>query len=183
MNSSMSSVAPNWKECKVQMFTGTQPRITPMTVAVAIKYTSQASSRVDPTGSPSRARRTAPGMPMSAGTSPMMLTMPATARVLSRSSAYRVASTTHSSAPPRMLRSRQLRGWSPARAWLMKRKEPQVAVSAARLAACRSTHGISRHRYCVPRPNRCSENSRLPVMSSAYWMNSTSRRLSHCARL
>ena len=35
MNKSMSSVAPNWKECSVQKLTGTQPRITPITVAVA----------------------------------------------------------------------------------------------------------------------------------------------------
>ncbi|MNT43671.1 hypothetical protein D3C72_1801560 [compost metagenome] len=37
MKSSMSSVAPNWKECKVQKFTGTQPLMTPMTIAVAMK--------------------------------------------------------------------------------------------------------------------------------------------------
>ncbi|MNT84878.1 hypothetical protein D3C71_1708690 [compost metagenome] len=37
MNNNMSSVAPNWKECRVQKFTGTKPLITPMTVAVAKK--------------------------------------------------------------------------------------------------------------------------------------------------
>ena len=120
---------------------------------------------------------------MSAGTSPRMLTMAATAGVLSRSSAYATASTTHNTAPARMVRSKRLWGVCPASAWPMNRNEPQVAVNAARLAACISAQGASRQRYCVPKPKKCSEKSRLPVMSNAYWRKSTSRRLNHCAML
>jgi hypothetical protein len=164
----MSSVAPNWKECSVQKLTGTQPRITPITVAVATKYTSQASSSVPPTASPWRMRATAPGMPMSAGTRPSTLTMAASTRVSNRSSAKARASSAVPAAPQRMARISRLRGLPAARAWPMNKKEPQVAIRADMPLACCSNQGRPPHRYCAPTPKKCSENSRLPEISKVY---------------
>ena len=82
-----------------------------------------------------------------------------------------------------MRRKKRLCGLCPSSAWLMNKKLPVMAISDASPTAWLVNQGLWPHRYCWPTPKKCKEYSRLPLVSSAYWMNSGSRRLYHCAML